>query len=212
MPEGRHPAPVTEPLPFFAGSSYLTFDLGHMPAVGSAPDDLMSLVIGIETLSSYDDGSAIIDAIYAVLPGDGLRDFRHVFWMWFNQLVKPDAGDAEFLGFEEMERLHETGELRTLVQDRFRAWREADREQGRAEGRLEGVEQGRAEGAAHERMLLRRQAGRKFGVETAERLSALLAGIEDPDRLAQIGDGIIDCVSGAELIRRLEDISRSGAP
>ena len=91
-----------------------------------------------------------------------------------------------------MERLEEAGELRTAVQDRVRAWQEAER----AEGRAEGVEQ--------ERALLRRLTERKFGVETAERLSALLAGIGDPARLADIGDWIIDCASGDELIARVE--------
>ena len=99
-------------------------------------------------------------------------------------------------GFEEMERLEEAGELRETVQDRVRAWREADREQGREQGRAEGVEQ--------ERALLRRQTERKFGAETAERLAALVAGIAEPERLADVGDWIIDCASGDELIARLE--------
>ena len=216
----------TDPLSF-AGSSYLVFDLSHM-SVGSVPSDVMSLLVAIETLPSYDDGSAILEAIFSVLPGNTLRELRHMIWMWFNQLIKPDAGDAVLLEFEAMERLHETGEFRTLLQDRVRAWREADREQGRVEGRSEGVELGRAEGVElgraegvelgrsegvelgraegieHERVLLQRQAERKFGAETAGRLSALLAGIVDPERLAHIGDWIIDCTSGDELIRRLE--------
>ena len=51
---------------------------------------------------------------------------------------------------------------------------------------------------------MRRQTERKFGVETAERLSTLLAGIGEPARLADIGDWIIDCASGDELIARVE--------
>ena len=90
--------------------------------------------------------------------------------------------------------------MRTPVQDRVRAWREAERAQGRAEG----VEQGRAEGVDQERALLRRLTERKFGAETADRLSAFLAGIGEPERLADIGDWIIDCASGDELIARVE--------
>ena len=102
--------------------------------------------------------------------------------------------------FEEMERLEEAGELRTAVQDRVRAWREADREAGRAEGVELGVELG----IDRERALLRRQTERKFGAETAGRVAALLAGIGDPERLADAGEWIIDCGSGEELIARLE--------
>ena len=94
-------------------------------------------------------------------------------------------------GFEEMERLEEAGELRTPVQDRVRAWQEAEREQGRAEG------------VEHERVLLLRQIERKFGADTAGRAAPLLAGIGEPERLADVGEWIIDCASGDELIARL---------
>ena len=52
--------------------------------------------------------------------------------------------------------------------------------------------------------LLLRQAERKFGADAAGRLAALLAGIEDPERLAVVGEWIIDCASGDELTARLE--------
>ena len=91
-----------------------------------------------------------------------------------------------------MERIPEEGEMRTPVQDRVRAWREADREQGRAEI----IEQ--------ERALLQRLIERKFGTDTAERAASPLAGIGEPERLADVGEWIIDCASGDELIARLE--------
>ena len=91
-----------------------------------------------------------------------------------------------------MERIPEEGEMRTPVQDRVRAWQEAEREQGRAEI----IEQ--------ERALLRRLIERKFGADTAERAAPLLAGIGEPGRLADVGEWIIDCASGDELIARLE--------
>ena len=68
-------------------------------------------------------------------------------------------------------------------QDCVRAWHEADRKQGRTEG----VEQ--------ERALLLRLTGRKFGADTAGRFAALLAGIEDPERLA---DGRRLAIEGTE--------------
>ncbi len=44
-----------------------------------------------------------------------------------------------------------------------------------------------------------RLATRKFGARTAERLSRVLAGIADPERLAEVADAIMDCDSDAEL-------------
>ena len=71
-------------------------------------------------------------------------------------------------------------------------------EQWLREGREEGLERGRAE----ERALLRRLAARKFDAETAERLSGLLERLTDPERLAEVGDSIIECGTGADLLER----------
>ena len=51
-----------------------------------------------------------------------------------------------------------------------------------------------------ERRLLARQASRRFGAGPGERLSALLAGVSEPEQLAAVGDAIIDCKTGAELL------------
>ena len=74
------------------------------------------------------------------------------------------------------------------------------RRRARTEGRVEG----RAEIRAEQRAMLAGQATRRFGAETGERLSALLEGVDDPGFLADIGDGIIDCATGAELLHRAE--------
>ena len=68
-------------------------------------------------------------------------------------------------------------------------WLRMERQESRAEG---------------ERALLVRQAARRFDARTAQRLSTLLLRIEDPGRLAQVGDWIIDCATSAELLDRVE--------
>ena len=74
-----------------------------------------------------------------------------------------------------------------------------------ARARAETLEQG----LERERALLSRVARWKFGTETGDRLAALLAGVADPDRLAEIGDLVEDCADGAELLARAqEDTSR----
>ena len=77
----------------------------------------------------------------------------------------------------------------------------------RRQSRAEGIRQGRAEGirqgVEHERELLRRLAAVRFGADTAERLSGLLDGIADPDRLAEAGEWIVRCDSGSELLNRV---------
>lgn len=72
----------------------------------------------------------------------------------------------------------------------------------RAASHAEGHAEGRAEGRAEQRALLRRQAARRFDAETAERLAALLADVDDPARLEEAAEWIVACATGAELLDR----------
>ena len=96
----------------------------------------------------------------------------------------------------------------TLMDARAMEWearvmergREQGREQGIAQGREQGIAQGRAEGR---RELLRRQAERRFGPETAARLAGYMAETAGVEELLQVGDWILDCATGRELLDRL---------
>ena len=68
----------------------------------------------------------------------------------------------------------------------------------RAGSPTEGLEHG----LEQERALLSRQAARKFGAETAAALAGLLSRVDDPERLAEIGEQVIDCATGAGLLAR----------
>ena len=59
-----------------------------------------------------------------------------------------------------------------------------------------GIEQGRREA----RELLSRLAARRFGTTTAEQLMPLLEDISDPDRIAAIADGVLECRTGDEFL------------
>ena len=72
-----------------------------------------------------------------------------------------------------------------------------------------GVMRGLEQGLEQERAMLARLAGRKFDAETGARLAELLAGVADAERLAGIGDLVIDCAGGAELLARAEETART---
>ena len=61
--------------------------------------------------------------------------------------------------------------------------------------------QWRAEGQAE---VMRRQAARKFGVVTADRLAEELERVHDPERVIEIGEWLIECESGEELLDRVK--------
>ena len=90
--------------------------------------------------------------------------------------------------------------LAETVQEWTAEWVEQGREQGREQGIQQGVQQG-------QRVLLCRQAARKFDAATGERLADVLEGVADSDRLAQVGDWIIECGTADDLFARFEDWS-----
>lgn len=94
-----------------------------------------------------------------------------------------------------MERIEESGGLRTTLEQRFPALRDAD------------IAKGEARGLVRERQLPVRQVGRKFGPDVADLAAGLLAGIRDPDHLVDVGEWIVDCDTGGELLARLHGIA-----
>ena len=70
-----------------------------------------------------------------------------------------------------------------------------------AEGhRLKGVEQGIEQGMVRGRkVLLVRQASRKFGAETGKRLEELV-GSMGPEQLVRVADAVVDCETGDDLL------------
>ena len=92
--------------------------------------------------------------------------------------------------------------MQALLKDEMlrAAWVEEGYERGVKDGIEQGVEQARAE----ERRLLCRMTARKF-TDTPPRLSALLQRLSDPERLALVGDWIIECETEEELLDRVKD-------
>ena len=100
--------------------------------------------------------------------------------------------------------------LADSVRDWTEQWVEQGLEQGREQGLEQGREQGLEQGRAEERALLCRQAARKFDDAVARRLADALAGVSDPERLAEVGDWIIECETAGELFARVAGASRPG--
>jgi len=158
-----------------------------------------------------------------LLPEDGVASRALATWVR-SALIEDGAKEAE------VERLQRLGDLERVAQTFWGAERLAERRKGRAEGRAVGRAQGRAQGRKEgrreeaararreQRATLVRQAGRKFGSETAEGLASLLEGVGDSGRVAEIADLIIDCTSGGDFLARAarlgmpEDGSTSSTP
>ena len=82
-------------------------------------------------------------------------------------------------------------------------WLDCQRPLGREQGINLGREEGREQGMEHERQLLRRQAAARFDAATAGRLAAVIEGEADPQRLLEVGEAIVRCETGGELLREI---------
>ena len=88
------------------------------------------------------------------------------------------------------------------LEERVISWREAAVQQGVEQGIQQGLEQVRQQSIERERVLLRRLAETRFGAHTAERLFALLAREDDPQRLDAIGMAIVRCETSDKLLQQ----------
>ena len=122
---------------------------------------------------------------------------------WFRQ--GREEGRAEVLQALQARQFGADGadvEEPMTLEHRMDEWEQEWFRQGREEGVRRGREEGREEGRAEERALLLRLTARRFGADTAEALAGLLEGVDDADRLAEVGEMIVDCRTGGDLLDR----------
>ena len=200
--------------PLFSGEGYLVVDTLRVGADDLRHDNAAALLAGLEN-PSPERIAGQLAALHRRLRARELAPLRELMLRWAQQVARQRIGlDLEIRDMAELERLDESDDLEAYYAARRRAWQDQYRAEGRAEGIAQGVEQGIARGIARgreqgfeqglaaERELLCRLAARKFGAGTAERLAGLLARIGDTRRLAEVGDWIIDCATGDDLIAR----------
>ena len=97
-----------------------------------------------------------------------------------------------------------------MLAERAKEWTEQWFAEGRESGLQEGLERGLERGQRNMAAMTVRQARLKFGDRAADRLSPVLDRIADPAKLAAVGDGVIQCRDGAELLARAEAAAGSG--
>ena len=85
----------------------------------------------------------------------------------------------------------------------FTAWDRWDAKV-RAEAFERGIEQGVRRGGVR---LISRQAGLKFGAGTGERLAGLLQDMTAQEDLDRVGDWILECGNGGELLSRVSSLT-----
>ena len=135
------------------------------------------------------------------LGGPKHRDLRIAFVEWIWQSLAPELPKVPKLK-RRLREIAELGEFQEMKSFMLKSMVDHWLAEGVAQGMERGVIEGVAQARADERALLCQLAGRKFGGQAAERLSAQIEGVTDPQRLAEVGDWIIDCGTEAEFLTR----------
>ena len=145
----------------------------------------------MRTAPGEPEAQAILARLGAALAGPEHGGLREAFSEWLRRYWDEDydveAGADEALR-GELDRLQQAGEVEAMGSLAAERWKKQQR-QKEAQIRAESLES-----------MLEDQATRRFNASTGERLSALLAGVSEPDRLRAVGVAVIECGTGEELL------------
>ncbi len=173
--------------PYQPSQRYYVLDVARMADAELPAGNLVSALIGLEKTRDAAGLREALKVLFDLLRRQKDDALTQAFVTWLHQGLR-HAGRLPADGEGPLAQLRET---QTMLEETVREWTREWLEQG--------IEQGRRE----ERALLCRQARRKFDAGAAEGLAAALAGVTDPDRLARVGDWIIECATGSELLARV---------
>ena len=170
---------------------YVLVDARALGAQDLPAENWVSALIELENSASAVGLVRTLTDVFGRFGGPEARGFREALYERARHLPLTRSGEA----LPPLQAL-EGEDMATLLEARAKEWV--------AQWFQQGIERGRSE----ERALLSRLAARRFDAETAEQLSGLLDGIADAERLAEVGESIIECETGVELLDRAERVSR----
>ncbi len=151
-------------------------------------------VAQLEQSRSAADLSRAARRLAGLLAG-GQGELRRLFaqWLWALRRRLEGGGAAPLPEDVDLE------DMTMSLEERVAEWPKPYLRQGREEG----ISLGREQGMEHERQLLRRLAAARFDSATADRLAAAIGAEADPQRLMEVGEAIVRCATGLELLREV---------
>ena len=192
--------------PYQPSQRYYLLDGARVADADLPADNLVSALLALEKTRAAARLRGALQALSDLLRAQGDDHLTQAFVTWLHQGLR-FAGPLPSGEGDPLTQLQET---QTMLEENVREWTRELLEQGRAQGIEQGRAQGIEEGRHEERALLCRLVARKFDAGAAEGLAAALADVTDPDRLARVGDWIIECATASELLARVRGDDGSG--
>ena len=195
-----------------AFTAFALVDMGRMRVEDLPRNNAVTAQVEVHQGALARNPDEILGRLSERLGGPERRALRMAFVEWVRQSVAPGMEPKVPKLKDKLTQIAELGELQDMkslvLKSMVDYWMAEGMAKGKARGVSEGMARGVTEGLARaradERALLCRQADRKFGNRTGERLSALIDGVSEPERLAEVGDWIIDCGTEAEFLARAQ--------
>ena len=197
------------------GDGYILVDQQALLGEDLLEDNAATLLAWIEGLKGPKDMPRLVKRCYEWLSeaedGSLLDVLMRKLEAWIGNADIKDAQEWRMKLIRIRESAAEVVRQPIDFEERIARWErqvfDNGRADGEARGRAEGEARGKAEGEeialARERTLLERQVALRFGGDTAERFGVLLEDVSDPERLAEVGEWIIECEDGASLLARM---------
>ena len=201
--------------PYQPAQRYFLLDIGAYTEPLPEEPNLMAALIRVAHCRSAEPVEEMVKMLLARERALGEEGLLGAFLVWYEQvrrrhdLPKVDMSILDDLNKGKTMR----NEVMTKEAERWAAQRFAERaaplvERSRVEGLAEGRTEGRTEGQA---AVICRLAARKFGRETAERLAERLAEVEDPERVVEVGEWLLECDNAEELLARVARLRDTSA-
>ena len=193
-------APVGPSLaPYQPTQRYCVVDERHLREDDLPGGNVMTAVVLLEQSRSPADLERVLEVLASWLRGPDDGKLRRAFVDWVRLLAERlvPAGSA-------VPRVATLEELRMSLEERVAEWPK--------QWMREGLERGLGQGIEQQRALLRRQAALRFGEVTAARLAGLLAHLAGAARLAEAGEWIVRCETGADLLARVAALAADSDP
>ena len=190
--------------PYQPSQRYLVLDERRVEEDDLPSRNLMAAVVGLEQSRSLADLVRVVEALQEWLPDPRDAELKSAFAEWVRRLARRLAP----VGGEDLPTARTLEDVRMNLEERVAQWPK----EWLAQGIEQGLEQGLERGLEHERALLCRMAGSRFGADTSEQLSTVLAGVADQDRFADIGDWLVRCDTGQEFLARAASAANEQEP
>lgn len=178
---------------------YRVLDERHSEEDDLPSPNLVTALVRLETIGSPSDLVRVAGLLRDWLRSPEDDALERVFAEWVREIAGRLVPGGARPGLEMT-----LEDVRMTLVERVSEWPKQWLREGREQGMREGREQGIREGREQERELLRRQATLRFGANTAAHVSNALAGVTDPERLAEVGEWLVVCGTGEELLARLD--------